>query len=259
MQALPKKFTGITQNVAPVYRWLTNQRYRVTNEAAKIEAPGGGWILVLWISTFLWACVMAIVAGFAGDSADHQTIHWTPWATAWLTGNGIGFVLAIFWTIIHGVSTDKLRDETRAKLELELVSGNTLAQRAELITKAVKDFEFHCSRYRELRNQVDEELVEEDPAAAERYLVFLDRAYEVLRQAIRNFTVVSERVAREEQHLTNHPELKEASLTLLLDELKADVERPEFLTTLADPMRALAHEEALGEVVRELGQHGVPA
>lgn len=181
--------------------------------------------------------------------------HWCVASITWLAGTGIGAVLALSWTIIHDTARTKLQKQARANLQLELIDGNALALRVALITKAVKDFEFHCSRYRELRDQVDNELVEEDSAVEERYLTFLDRADKELRQAIRNFTVVSERVAREEQRLQSHPELKDASLTLLLDDLKVNVERPEFLTTLADPMRALAHEESLAMVVSELEQH----
>lgn len=260
MRALPKKFIAITADATPVRDWRKAKQIEISRAVERVEsklanaafACGLGFTLLLLFTLF------GVLASEGGDGE----IHWSAFLTWMSVIMGIDLVAVLGFAIGNGVHTETLRARTRERLERE-AKANPLVARAELLVRATQDFTIHCDRYRAWRQQVEEELIMEDAEAAERYFAFLDHAYEVITRAIANFVAVAERVRREEAYLKEHPELRESDagtgLTLLLDELRADIEQPEIPGTILNPTRALAHEEALAEIVADLEVHEIPA
>lgn len=258
MRALPKRFLEIVRRVTTVRVWL-DARYQALELRIKTVQPRHNDLPeTLMFSTLTGGAVGAMM--LLGVIGAMDTWPWagTVWLGLWLGLMAMGITAAIVLSRVIGRARMHMQTAARVQFEAE-ERGHPLVQRAELIERAVRDFSFHYDRYQEWRRQVDDELVLEDSAAADRYIVFLERAHAVLERAIVNFNAVAERMAREEQYLAQHPELQRqpdgTALTLLLDDLKADVEKPELPQAILDPMRALEREEQLAAVVAELGQH----
>lgn len=266
MRALPKKFLqGLQQGVTQVRGWLGARRKLLDQHVNAVQPRHANLLDTLVPSFFILGLAggaISLIASIATSEMDRYgeivDFHWHWIGNVWLGLLAIGIPLLIVLSKAIGKARREMQATTRVQLEAEH-RAHPLVQRAELIDRAVRDYFFHCDRYREWKQQVDDELVAEDAAAAERYLAFLERAREVLERAIANFTAVAERAAREETYLAQHPELQNqtegTALTLLLDELKADVEKPELPQAILDPIRALEHEEQLAAVAAELGQH----
>ncbi len=264
MKALPTRFDRVFQSVNGVETWYQNKRRWLDQKLGTIRSKLSSWLPAFWLP-FAGCVVATLVAGahslddydFNGNLVRGTWPHWGSW------GLGIGVALliaSIFVTYLDGKACNEGWQKMCPQFELEL-KGNPLYARAELIMRALKDYQFHCDRYCELRHQVDEELVETDEATAERYYRFIERAHTVLERAIANFDAVAERVARAEKYATEHPDLKEASesagLSLLLSELDGKVEEPRLPAPLLDPVKALQHEEDLTSIVAELQSHEV--
>lgn len=267
MKPLPTKFDRVFVSAQGVRDWFDAKRKWLEDKLQAIKSKLSSWVPVPWfgfVACFLTTCVARVVSedkhSPLGDVIKVVPFpQWGSWAV------GIGFVVlvaAMIITWLDSKASDIARHNARQQYELEL-KGNPLYSRAELIMHALKDYRFHLDRYREMRHQVEEELVEPDNATAERYYAFIERANDVLTRAIANFNAVAERVARAEAYAAAHPELKEASesagLSLLINELDGKVEQPQLPAPLLDPVKALEHEEDLARVVAELEQHEVGA
>lgn len=256
MRALPKKFYRLTNDAKSARQWrdAKQQVLEAAVETTKSELTGLG-AFVGFGSAIISIILLLDCLIVAAPANNHGEFTWPSFGNWTFLIGGMGIVIGIGLGLAGSNATANLRDRTRRQRETEL-KGNALFVRAERICRAVKDFAVHCDRYQAWRQQVDEELMEEDTEATTRYRTFLERAHETLTAAIENFTVVAERVRREEAYVAAHPELNAGdsgtSLTLLLEELKADVVKPELPVAIADPTQALAHEEALRDVMHDL-------
>lgn len=268
MRKLSKRLEDVFRNAKPIDQWLEQFRYETANEITRATGTKlDGWMVFAWVATVVIGLLIGISALGSMDvirdqygevtSETFNAVTFAPW-WSWLRwmlyGAGasatiLSVLVARLTNIKRKLATPRIENERR---------GHPLAARAELITRALRDYRFHLDRYRALREQVEDELVEPDPALEERYRAFLERAHSVLSQAVQNFNAVAERVKRDETYAHSHPEFDEASkgtgLSLLLDELAVRVEKPDLPDRIVDPVKALEHEEQIARIAAELDQ-----
>lgn len=265
MKALPTKFNRVFALAEGVRNWFAARRQGLEKRLQAINSKISNWVPVSWVgfvacllTTFVAEIVSEDKKDYYGSVVIVKDFPMWGWYAI-----GIGVIIlicAIIIMVVDSKATDMARNNARYQFELEL-KGNPLYARAELIMRALNDYRFHLDRYREMRHQVEEELIEADEGTAERYFAFIERAHDVLTRAIANFNAVAERVARAEAYAAAHPDLKEASesagLSLLITELDGKVEQPQLPAPLLDPVKALEHEEDLARISAELEQHEV--
>lgn len=249
MQALSQRYRKVIEKGSIVKKWIENEKQNlerslVNTHATEVWGIGAGMFGVSVVASLI---TLFVTFGGSNPSREWPMIGWI------FVALGVGGVA--IWTTL-GIPAHR-ETEALCRAKREERTQDPLWQRAELILRAVEEYKLHCNRYEAWYGAVDEEIQDEDKVLEERYHGFLVRAYLVIDTAINNFTRAAELMERQAKHLSAHPELaRSAESTHLMDlmaKLNQPVEVPAAIS-LMDARRALEHEEALAEVVRNFDE-----
>lgn len=257
VKALPKKYDDVSAIADRLSSWLQEQqKKRVEDVVAGVHAKGHRWNLALWVMAGIGAVLtffntMASMPSYPG----RPDFSWYTFGTYTAIGGGIALMLAVVLSKIRSYPTTIMRQAKRSQIQPQF-NADPLVQRARLIAEAASAYAIYCARYRQWREEVEEEIVPPNEEKADEYHAFLTAAREVILAASTNFWNVIERIVRAEEFAKLHPQAAAAQdgdgLALLLDELKVGITPPSMLNAQADPVQALEDETRLARVAQEL-------
>ncbi len=178
-------------------------------------------------------------------------------ATVWLFVCLIPISALLSWLgfVRDDKKSDRFRNAAQGVFERER-DADPFYQRAKLIMEAVDNFTAHCDRYQAWQELVERNLEEPNEEAADRYFAMLERSASVILRAIENFAGATDRAKQLEEFVQAHPAIKREPESTALNQLVELLDRPVEMPTLPikDPCEALAFEETLQELSRELSQ-----
>ncbi|MFH1430235.1 MAG: hypothetical protein ABIG71_01765 [Candidatus Uhrbacteria bacterium] len=254
MKPLPQRFDRIMQRANSVVQYAAQRRKQDDKQVDSIT-DSGEWFTPLGVTWIALSLVVLVGSGIFSTVDPNISFGWFGCTT--VVSSIVSILTTWHITVRRGFRLQYAQKEALGR-ELSLQrEADKLYQRALLIEKALADYKLHCTRYREWRTQVEDELVDDDPESADRYFDTIVRWQDVLDQAIDNFETVRERVEREKAFVSQHGAERAADndgLARLTTELNAEVELPQLPHELIDPIRALEDEQRLSKVAQELQQ-----
>ncbi len=247
IMALWAQYRKIIDKSRSVRQWSEKEQSKL-NDLLMTTTAGGMW--PAGVVLFLFGLVTSVITLMVVSGGGNPSRTWPPIGWFFIASGVGGLATWIKLGIPASRRTEALREEKQKEYRQD-----PLWQRAELIVKAVSEFEIHHNHFYAWQTAVDENLQDGDETLAERYHAFLTRASVGINGSIDNFMRAAELTARQTEYNNKHPELAQRAASTHLSDLMAQLNCPVEIPaaiSLMDPRKALDHEESLAEAVGEL-------